>query len=189
MRTAAGSAMIAWKPRIEVAGSDAQESEDLWPTMMYFNLVTAQIGRTVLAGPGVVPIDAGWLCGSHWRQRVAGRVDGVSVDFGFDLDGLGGVVPPPLETGRTWRMDVGECTVSLLFAGGRPDETPARPRVAGAGDAWRISLLRKADFVLDWSDPPEVALAFVVDISPRGQAPRLEELHWEVAGAGWGRTS
>lgn len=137
----------------------------------------------MLAGVSPVLIDGTWLCGSHWRQKVSGKVRGLSVDFGFDIDGLGrGVRPPPLETGRTRRLNVGLCTVSLLFMGGHIDATEAEPRVGRTPSGWRISLLRQDDFELDWARPPEVGLAFVLDVSPRGRAPAFLDPAWRLSG-------
>lgn len=188
IRTDAGSAMVAWTPLIEVAGTSAKDHrlermKHRWPTLMYFNLCSGQLRGTVLAGMTGVPIDDGWLCGSHWRQRVAGAVEGVSIDLGFDVDGLAEDAEPlAIRTGETWRLDVGSCTVSLLFMGGRVGDTPADPVLRRVGDRWRISLLRKEAFTLDWSDPPEVGLAFVLDISPAGRAPEIGDACWKVYG-------
>ncbi len=183
IRTPAGSAMISWKPIIRVAGCDEDEQQHRWPTLMYFNFCSGQDRGTLLAGVSPVPIDGGWLCGSHWRQRVRGKVPDVSVDLGFDIDGLGrGVRPPPLEIGRTWQLDVGQSTVSLLLMGGHSDATEAEPRVARTPNGWRISLLRPEDFELDWARPPEVGLAFVLDVSPRGKAPAFRDAAWRLSG-------
>ncbi len=183
IRTGSGSAMISWKPIIRVAGCDEDEQQQRWPTLMYFNLCSGQDRGTVLAGVSPVPIDGGWLCGSHWRQKVRGSVRNVSLDLGFDIDRLGrGMRPPGLEAGRTWRLNVGRCTVSLLFMGGHIDATEAEPRVARTPNGWRISLLRQDDFDLDWARPPEVALAFVLDVSPRGKAPAFGEAAWRLSG-------
>jgi len=183
IRTPAGSVMVAWKPVIAVPGRDEDEQDHRWPTLMYFNLCCGQDRGTVLAGVSPVPIDGPWLCGSHWRQKVSGTVPGVSVDFGFDIAGLGrGVRPPPLETGRTWRLNVGRCTVSLLFMGGHLGATEAVPEVARTRNGWRISLLRQEHFELDWARPPEVGLAFVLDLSPRGKAPALLDAAWRLSG-------
>jgi len=188
IRTPAGSAMVAWKPLIEVAGTlpSDQRSERIrrrWPVMMYFNLCSGQSGRTVLAGLTGVPIDGKWLCGSHWRQEVDGSVEGVSVDFGFEVDGLndGDELAPPV-VGKAWRQEIGGCTLSLLVMGGRLDAVQAEPIVRKDGRSWRISLLRKEAFTLDWSDPPRVALAFLLDISPAGSAPDISAAHWGVSG-------
>ncbi len=183
IRTSAGSVMIAWKPVIDVAGCDADEQLCRWPTQMYFNLCSGQDRATVLAGVSPAPIDRGWLCGSHWRQKVSGKVPGVSLDFGFDINGLGrGAAPPPLETGLTWQLNVGRCTVSLLLLGGHVGATEARPRVSKTPNGWRISLLRQDDLELDWARPPEVGLAFVLDVSPRVKAPAFRDAAWRLSG-------
>lgn len=188
VRTGGGSAMVAWKPLIEVAGTSAKDQQierlkHRWPTLMYFNLCSGQVGGTVLAGLTAVPVDGQWLCGSHWRQKVAGAVEGVSLDLGFDLDGLDEDAElPAIRTGEPWRLEVGECTVSLLFMGGHVGDTPAEPILRRPGQSWRISLLREEDLTLDFSAPPEVALAFVLDISPAGRAPKIGEGSWSVRG-------
>lgn len=183
VRTPAGSAMIAWKPLISVEGAFIDEQKRRWPTLMYFNLCSGQRGGTVLAGMTGIPIDGEWLSGSHWREKVAGLVEGVSVDLGFDIDGIDeGAEMPDIVTGQPWRRDIGDCIVSLLFMGGRIGETQAEPVVRQADGSWRISLLRKDNFTLDWSDPPEVGLAFVLDISPAGGAPDIGEVSWNVSG-------
>ncbi len=183
IRTGHGSVMVAWKPVITVTGCDEDEQQHRWPTLMYFNLCTGQDRSTVLAGVSPVPIEGGWLCGSHWRQKVQGKVRGLSADFGFDLDGLGQADRlPPLEAGRTWQLNVGQCTVSLLFMGGHIDATQAQPRVAKTPTGWRISLLRQEDFQLDWARPPEVALAFVLDFSPRERQPTIRDAAWRLSG-------
>ncbi len=183
VRTAGGAAMIAWKPRIEVAGAETDDLERRWPVLMYFNLCAGQQEGTVLAGLTGVPVDGQWLCGSHWRQKVAGSVHDVSADFGFDLDGMPPAFqPPPLEAGQTWRIDVGGCTVSLLFMGGRLGEVQAAPTVSKTDAGWRVSLLRCDGFRLNWSDPPEAFLALVLEIAPKGRASELREANWSGSG-------
>lgn len=183
IRTPDGSAMVAWKPLISVEGTFIDEQKRRWPTLMYFNLCSGQRGGAVLAGMSPIPIDGPWLAGSHWREKVAGVVEGVSVDLGFDIDGIDpGTEMPQVVMGRPWRLDVGNCTVSLLVMGGHVGETQAEPVVRRSDGSWRVSLLRKEDFTLDWSDPPEVGLAFVLDISSAGEAPEIGEASWSVSG-------
>jgi hypothetical protein len=155
--------------------------KNLWPVMMFFNLSSGQDGRTVLAGLSGIPVDADWLCGSHWRQKVGGTVEGVSADFGFDIDAPG-EAPAELKIGQVWRHRIGDCTVSLLVMGGRVGDTPAEPCVRREEKVLRVSLLRKEGFSLDWSRPPEVGLAFVLDISPTDRAPAIEGARWSVSG-------
>ncbi len=183
IRTPGGSAMVAWKPKIEVAGTEEGEQQLRWPTLMYFNLCCGQERGTILAGVTGAPIDGQWLCGSHWRQKVTGAVEGVSVDLGFEIEVPGLESPPPeLKVGEVWRHDIGGCTVSLLFMGGRLGAAGADPAVRGEQGRWRLSLLRKEAFRLDWAEPPDVALAFVLDCSPAGRAPDISHARWHAAG-------
>ena len=169
VRTDRGSAMVSWRPEIEVAGCDTDELTQLWPVRMYFNLCTGQVGSTVLAGVGTMPVDDGWLCGSHWRQKVRGVVQGVTVDFGFDIEGAACDEPP--QVGVPWQVRLGDCTLTLLFIGA----TAPTPSVHKTENGMRVTLLRRENFAVDWADPPCLGLAFVVNIAPRGESPQLGE--------------
>jgi hypothetical protein len=177
-----GSAMIAWKPLIAVRGTHRDEQQRRWPTLMYFNLCCGQHEGTVLAGVSGMPVDGGWLCGSHWRQQVSGRVEGISADFGFDLTGLTADRLPPLAEGEVWRLEIGGCAVSLLLMGGHVGQVEAAPVVRKTDAGWRISFLRLEDFTLNWSRPPEVGIAFLLDISPKDKAPEIGPASWRVSG-------
>jgi hypothetical protein len=176
------TAMVAWKPYIAVAGADTNDQKSLWPTMMYFNLCSGQEEGTVLAAISPMPVDNGWLCGSHWRQKVAGKVSGVSADFGFEIDGIDAESLPPLEIGKCWRLEVGQATISLLFMGGFIGSKTAKPAIVRTENGWRISLLKLENFELDWAKPPEAGLGFVLDISPRGSAPKIADAALSVSG-------
>ena len=176
VRTEDGSAMVSWRPEIGVNGCDTGEQVKLWPTQMHFNLCTGQRGSTVLAGISTMPVDRGWLCGSHWRQKVAGIVHGVTVDFGFDIEGAAADEPP--RPGVPWHVDLGDCTFTLLFIGG----TEATPSVRKTDGGVRVTLLRREDLTIDWSDPPRLGLTFVANITPRGEPLTLDEPSFHLDG-------
>ena len=123
-----------------------------------------------------MPVDGGWLCGSHWRQKVAGAVEGVSVDLGFDIEGATRDDPP--RAGVPWQLELGACTFTLLLIGG----TNAQPEVRRTEAGMRVSLLRLDDTVIDWSDPPRLGLAFVAGLSLRGEGPQFGDTAWKVDG-------
>ncbi|MFH1709012.1 MAG: hypothetical protein ABIF71_13995, partial [Planctomycetota bacterium] len=184
-RGAGGTTMCLWQPLIEVAGVGVDDQAQYWPVMEYFNLATGQRGTTIIAGVAGTPIDDGWLCGCHWRQRVSGTVGGVRVDLGFALSGpavaaLGAL--PPLVIGQPRRLEVDDHIISLLFVGGRLDGIQARPVIERTEGGWRLVLLRRDGLVMDWSHPPEVGLGWVLDISPAGGAPVLAGGQCAVAG-------
>ena len=170
IRTPAGSAMIAWKPQFVIPGSDDNDLVHQWPIMMYFNLCSGQDGPTVLAGITAMPVSEGWLAGSHWRQRVSGGVPDLSVDLGFDLDlpDQAGELPKP-EVGKCWRCQTGKSVIRLLPLGGQLAGQAAQPELRQTGQhQWRLSLLQARNMPFDWSSPPPVQLAFVLDIQPSG---------------------
>ena len=175
-RTDGGAAMVSWRPDIRVTGCESGEQTKLWPVQMLFNLCTAQAGPTVLAGVSTMPVDDGWLCGSHWRQKVAGAVEGVSIDLGFDIEGAAREDPP--RPGVPWQVELGACTFTLLLIGG----TDALPEVRRTDAGMRVSLLRLEDIVIDWSDPPRLGLAFVAGLAPRGEGAELGAGSWELDG-------
>jgi len=176
VRTDRGAAMVSWRPEIEVAGCESGELDRLWPAQMLFNLCTGQVGSTVLAGVSTMPVDGGWLCGSHWRQKVSGAIDGVTIDLGFDIEGA--VRDDPPEAGVPWEVELGACAFTLLFIGG----TDAAPAVRRTETGVRVTLLRRDDVTVDWSDPPRPGLAFVAGLAPRGEGPNLGAASWEVDG-------
>jgi len=176
---------VLWKPRVEVDGIPPWLVGDNWAAMMYFSLCSGQAGSTVLSGLCPAPVDEGWLVGCHWRQRVEGAVRGIRVDFGFEIGGAGAPRElSPLRAGVPWRLEAGPCVVTLFFGGGFIGATPAEPLVIRQeGEArWRISLLRAENATLDWSAPLPVGLAWLLDISPRGRAPAVEDFTWSVRG-------
>jgi hypothetical protein len=176
VRTPAGTAMVSWRPEIEVAGLETDELTRVWPAQMYFNLYAGQAGPTVLGAVGTVPVDRGWLCGSHWRQQVSGTIDGVTVDLGFDIEGAFCDQPPAV--GEPWRVELGDCVLTVLLIGG----TDVNPSVRRTEEGARITLLRREDVSIRWSNPPRLGLALLVNIAPRGQAPALEGSSWALDG-------
>ena len=208
-----GAAMVSWRPEITVTGCAAGDQKRLWPAQMLFNLCTGQAGPTVLAGVTTMPVIDGWLCGSHWRQKVSGVVEGVTADFGFDIERKTGTgssgasetsedgrsdraarsllgklprqlccrpVPAfrPPEVGVPWQIERGGCTFTLLLIGG----TELTPSVRATETGMRVTLLRREDFTIDWSDPPRPAFAFVAHLAPSHSLPAFGAASFESDG-------
>jgi hypothetical protein len=173
--------LFAWKPRITVTGVDARDLAQQWPAAMYFNLASVQEGATVLACVTGMPVDGGWLAGSHWRQKVAGTVPGVSVDLGFDVNTVDPDWRPALHLdSQQVRFECGAIRALVHCIGGRLAGISARPVIDPARG--RITLLAAEGLTIDWSAPPQVSLAFVVHFGPAGTPCAISDPSMEADG-------
>jgi hypothetical protein len=178
IRTANGSAMVSWKPKVEVQEKDQSDLYLVWPVQMYFNLCTGQKGSAVISGITGMPIDKGWLCGSHWRQKVEGAVQHVSVDFGFELEGVTGYDEPELN--KPWKAYAGESCITIMCLGGHVGETEADPEITETENGIRLSLLKRDDFELIWSNPPETGLAFIIAFTEKDKDIEISDTEWSI---------
>jgi hypothetical protein len=178
----AGPAVLfTWKPRITIAGVNAQDLAQQWPVAMYFNLSSVQEEGTVLACITGMPVDGGWLAGSHWRQKVAGTVPGVSIDLGFDVNTIDPDWRPALHLdGPQVRFECGSIRALVHCIGGRLAGQSARPVIDPAQR--RITLLAAEGLTIDWSAPPQVNLAFVVHCGPAREPCAISDTSLEADG-------
>jgi hypothetical protein len=180
IRTGNGSAMVSWKPKVEVKEEDQNDLRQVWPVQMYFSLCTGQKSSFVISGITGMPIDAGWLCGSHWRQKVEGLVKHVSVDFGFELEGVTGYDEPELNT--PWKAYTGDSEITIMCLGGHVGEAEADPAIFETENGVRLSLLKRDDFELVWNDPPETGIAFILAFSGKDEQIEIADTGWSIKG-------
>lgn len=174
IRHGSGNSMVHFQPIITIEGVDQRDHAQQWPTMMYFNHCSGLDNSTILAGLTSMPVNAGWLCGSHWRQKVAGTVRGVYVDFGIAMDNLpDGLELPEMHVDKPWRIPLGETVVTVLLMGGSLAGRELSPTIERDGNSARLVFLRADNLDISWDAPPEASLAWVLDFSPAGSEPDL----------------